>query len=156
MPKSNHGPKHKAKVKKRNILKQKQKQMENFKNPNGKMPISYTYHKDAPTVEVPMKAWQVINAMAKELQPLAMLVSTLEQVGQDHINDGTLIPVFQEDVEPEMKDGAPLLVNGQIQYKLRDSFWSSKTVNISAEEQPTSPASGIIVDINAPDAQTTN
>lgn len=128
MAQSKHRPKHKDTVKKNNIKKAKLKQQMNILKNQAeeakKMPISFSYHKDQDTVQVPMKAWQMLNALAKELQPLAQLVSVFEQVGQDHINDGTLIPVFQEDIEPEMKDGAPLVVNGQIQYKLKDAFWA--------------------------------
>lgn len=125
MAKSKNRPQHKVKKKKANIKKQKQREaMNDLKNKVANMPVSYTYHRDADHVKVPMRAWQMLNALAKELQPLAMLVSTFEQLGQDHINDGTLIPVFKEDVEIEMKDGAPLIVNGQVQHKVKEAFWA--------------------------------
>lgn len=127
MAKSRNRPQYKIKKKKNNIKKQKAKEMANeLKDKMAKMPVSYTYHKDADHVKIPMRAWQMLNSLAKELQPLAMLVSTFEQLGQEHINDGTLIPVFQEDIEAELQDGAPKIVNGQIQYKLKDAFWEGK------------------------------
>lgn len=126
MPKSKNRPAHAAKKKISNINKQKAKEMSNdLQKQAANMPVSYTYHKDADHVKIPMKAWQMLNSLAKELQPLAMLVSTFEQLGQEHISDGTLIPVFQGDIEPEMLDGAPRMVNGQIQYKLKDTFWDT-------------------------------
>lgn len=100
------------------------------------MPVSYTYHKDAESVQIPMKTWQMMNALAKELQPLAMLVSTFEQIGQEHIANGTLIPVFQGDIEPEMLDGVPKIVNGQIQYKLKDEFWEPKPQLVNPDGSP--------------------
>ncbi len=139
MPVSKHRPIHKEKVKENNIKKQKEREMDNqFNKKMADMPVSYTYHKDADHVTVPMKAWQMLNSLAKELQPLAMLVSTFEQLGQEHIADGTLIPVFKDDIEPEMKDGAPLLVNGQVQHKLKDSFWKDKPQKGKMTEKPES------------------
>lgn len=125
MPKSKHGPKHKAKVKANNIKKAKIKQMSNQQEKTqATLPVSYTYHKDATSVAIPMKAWQLLNSLAKELQPLAMLVSTFEQLGQEHIADGTLIPVFQADIEQEKDEqGNPKFQNGQPSFKLRDDFW---------------------------------
>lgn len=143
MPTSKHRPKHKAKKKENNIKKAKHKEaMNELKNKVANMPVSYTYHKDADHVKIPMRAWQMLNALAKELQPLAMLVSTFEQLGQDHINDGTLIPVFKEDLEVEMKDGAPLLQDGQVQHKLKDSFWAKK----ASPAEPVVEAPPLIVD----------
>lgn len=139
MPKSKHRPAFKVKKKENNIKKQKHKEaMNQLEQKVATMPVSYTYHKDADHVKVPMRAWQLLNNLAKELQPLAMLVSTFEQLGQEHINDGTLIPVFKDDIEPEMKDGAPLMINGQIQHKVKDSFWAKhKDANIAAKQEVT-------------------
>ena len=142
MAESKHRPKHKAKVKEKNIKKQKHREaMNDLKDKAANMPVSYTYHKDADHVKVPMRAWQMLNALSKELQPLAMLVSTFEQLGQDHINDGTLIPVFQADVEPEIKDNAPVIVNGQIQYKVKESFWATHPLFASDRPETSEPFS---------------
>jgi hypothetical protein len=134
MPKSKNRPAYAAKKKQTNIKKQKAREMSNdLQKQAANMPVSYTYHKDAESVQIPMKAWQMMNALAKELQPLAMLVSTFEQIGQDHIANGTLIPVFQGDIEPEMQDGAPKIVSGQIQYKLKDEFWEPKVQLVNSD-----------------------
>lgn len=101
------------------------------------MPVSYTYHKDAESVQIPMKAWQMMNALAKELQPLAMLVSTFEQIGQDHIANGTLIPVFQDDIEQEKDEvGNPKFQNGQPSLKLKDSFWEPAPQLVNPDGSP--------------------
>lgn len=137
MAKSKNSKYHNAFKKSSNIKKQKTRQMTNELNEKAAtMPISYTYHKDAKTVEIPMKAWQVLNSLAKELQPLAMLVSTFEQLGQEHISNGTLLPVYQKDIEPEMLDGAPKMVNGQIEYKLKDEFWEPKVKLVNQDGSP--------------------
>jgi hypothetical protein len=116
MAKSRNRPKYKAKKKKANIHKQKLKQMANeAKN----QPITFVYNKDKETVEVPIKMWQTLNQAAQQLQGIAVFVSTMETVGQIHMQDGTLLPVFQDDLEASNQrnpDGSP-------QMKIKDSFW---------------------------------
>jgi hypothetical protein len=116
MAKSKNRPKYKAKKKKANIHKQNLKQMANkAKNE----PITFVYNKDKETVEVPIKMWQTLNQAAQQLQGIAVFVSTMETVGQLHMQDGTLLPVFQDDLEvgtQKNPDGSP-------QMKIKDSFW---------------------------------
>jgi hypothetical protein len=116
MAKSRNRPKHKVYKKTKNLNKQKLREMANeLKN----QPITFVYNKDKETVEVPIKAWQTLNQAAQQLQAIAMFVSTMEVVGQQHMSDGTLLPVFQDDLEPSGQrnpDGSP-------QMKIKDSFW---------------------------------
>lgn len=84
-------------------------------------PVTYTYHKDATTVAVPIKAWQMLNQAANELRAISTFVAVMEQVGDQHMGDGTLLPVFADDLEAV--PGVPPLPNGQVQRKIKDSFW---------------------------------
>ncbi len=116
MATSKNRPKHKAYKKAKNIKKQQLREMANeAKN----QPLTFVYNKDKKTVEVPIQMWQAINQAAQQLQAIAVLVSTVEVVGQQHMSDGTLLPVFQDDLEPTGKmnpDGTP-------QVQIKDSFW---------------------------------
>ena len=116
MAKSKNRPKHKAVKKQRNIQKQKIREMINQAE---NQPVTFVYHKDKKTVEVPINLWQTLNQAASQLQAIAMIVSIMETVGQQHMQDGTLLPVFKDDVEPTGKtnpDGSPNV-------KIKDSFW---------------------------------
>lgn len=117
MAKSRNRPQYKVKKKKSNLKKQKLREMANqAKN----QPLTFVYNKDKETVEVPIKAWQTLNQAAQQLQGIAIFVSTMELVGQQHMQDGTLLPVFQEDLEVTSEknpDGSP-------QMKIKDSFWT--------------------------------
>lgn len=116
MAQSKHRPAHKAKKKVNNIKKQKLREMANeAKN----QPVTFVYNKDKETVEVPIKMWQTLNQAAQQLQSIAVFVSTMELVGQYHMQDGTLLPVFQDDLETtgqKNPDGSPAV-------KIKDSFW---------------------------------
>ena len=136
MAQSNHGPKHKAKKKKANIQKTKQRQMENNKvaQPQGEQPVNYTYHKDATTVAVPVKAWQALNMAAEKLADIAMFVSVMEQIGNEHMTDGTLMPIYKNDLEAIPGKFSP---KGEQQYQIKDSFWSKgKEPLIQTFEKP--------------------
>ena len=125
---SKHGPKFKAKKKKSNINKQKRREMENIEK---EQPKTFVYRKDRQTVEVPIQAWQILNQSAQQLQSIALFVSTMELVGQQHMTDGTLLPVFDRDLEPtgqKNPDGSP-------QVKIKDSFWE-KASPVMAMEKP--------------------
>ena len=98
MAQSKHRPKFKANKKRNNIKKQKQKEMQNA-NQEKENPVTWAYHKDRETVEVPIKAWQMINQAANELQAIARFVSVTEQIGNLHQQDGTLLPVYKDDLE---------------------------------------------------------
>ena len=121
MANSRHRPKHKAKVKAYNIQKQKRKEMENIQKEKAEQtPKTYTYHRDAKTVTVPLGAWQMLNQAARDLQPLAVFVSVMEQIGKDHMDDGTLLPVYQDDLEVVPGMAGP---KGEPQYRVKESFW---------------------------------
>lgn len=115
---SRNRPKYKVKKKKKLIQKQKQKQMDNIQK---KQPVTYTYHKDAETVAVPIRAWQMLNQSAESLRNIATFVSVMEQVGNQHMTDGTLLPVFDDDLE--VVPGSQPMANGQVQKQIKDSFW---------------------------------
>lgn len=112
-------------------------------NKEQEQPLTFMYDKDKQTVEVPIKAWQTLNQAAERLRDIAMFVSTMELVGQQHIADGTLRPVFKKDTEPVLQevtlpDGTKRLQqvigpDGQPQIKVRDSFWSKE----KSVEKPT-------------------
>lgn len=128
---SRNRPKHKAVKKKKNLEKQKLREMANeLKN----QPVTFVYNKDKDTVEVPLKMWQTLNQAAQQLQSIAVFVSTMELVGQYHMQDGTLLPVFQDDLETtgqKNPDGTP-------QLKIKDSFWirgtGDKTPKVEMEK----------------------
>jgi len=119
MPKSKNRKAHNIKKSISNFKKHKQRQMENIAK-NQKNPVTLVYHKDRKTVTVPLQAWQMLNQAAKELGPLANFVAVMENIGQQHMDDGTLIPVYQEDTEvipgTENNPGGP-------QRKITDEFW---------------------------------
>lgn len=120
MAKSKTSPRHKAYKKKKaaakQLIKHKVKQMEQNLQQG---PVTFVYHKDKQTVEIPLKDWQVLNQTASRLQDIAMFVATMEQIGRQHIEDGTLLPVFQSDL-----DYADNTTGGQP--KLKDSFWDKQ------------------------------
>jgi len=124
MAKSKTSDRHKAyskkKAKQKQLLKHKQKQMEQNLNQG---PVTFVYQKDKQTVEIPLKEWQTLNQAATRLQDIAMFVATMEQVGRQHIDDGTLLPVFQNDLEPT----TTLNPDGTPQMKIKDSFWTGKS-----------------------------
>ena len=125
MPKSNHGLKHKAKVTKHNIEKTKTKQMENFQEAKAKeQPETFTYDEAAQTVTIPMNAWQTLNHCALKLQEIGLFVSTMELIGQQHMADGTLIPVYSSDLEPT----GVVLPDGRSQKKIKADFWKKRSV----------------------------
>lgn len=136
MAKSRNRPAYKAKKKKSNIQKQKQKQMQNQQEAEAKkQPINWAYHKDAKTVEVPINAWLMINECARQLEPIARFVAVTEQIGQQHQIDGTLLPIYEGDVEaiPGKFDQM-----GRPAVKLKDSFWEGKTLKSAKPlEKPT-------------------
>lgn len=127
---SKNRPKHKAEKKKRILKKQKLREMANeLKN----QPVTFVYNKDKDTVEVPLKMWQTLNQAAQQLQAIAVFVSTMELIGQQHMQDGTLLPVFTDDLEQSGQknpDGTP-------QLKIKDSFWIRGTVEKAPLEKPT-------------------
>lgn len=134
MPKSKSSPRHKAYKKEKNekklLIKKQIKQMsENLT----KGPRTFTYHKNTKTVEVPLKEWQVLNDAANRLQDIAMFVSTMEQVGRLHLENGTLMPVFDSDLEPSETKNP----DGSFQLKIKDSFWNKGKIITGAEEKPT-------------------
>lgn len=119
MAKSKTSPKHKAYKKKKaaqkQLIKHKIKQMEQNLTQG---PVTFVYHKDKQTVEIPLKDWQVLNQTASRLQDIAMFVATMEQIGRLHIENGTLLPVYQSDLDFTGNPGeAP---------KLKDSFWDKQ------------------------------
>lgn len=119
MPKSKNRPQYKVKKKLTNIKKQKQREMQNAKQ---EQPVTFVYNKNKQTVEVPIQAWQTLNQAAQQLQSIALFVSTMELVGQNHMTDGTLLPVFNKDLEDIPGTLGP---NGKPQQKIKDSFWDS-------------------------------
>ena len=123
MAKSKSSPRHKEYKKKKTaeklLIKRKVKEMEQNLQQG---PVTFVYHKDKQTVEIPLKEWQILNQTASKLQDIAMFVATMEQVGRLHIEDGTLLPVFQNDLE--YSD------NPAEQPKLKDSFWSKTKSNL--------------------------
>lgn len=124
---SKHRPKFKAKKKQSNINKQKKREMQNTQN---EQPKTFVYNKYKDTVEVPIKAWQTLNQAAQQLQSIGLFVTTMELVGQQHMTDGTLLPVFEKDLVPT-GDKNP---DGSVQYKIRDEFWEA---SIPTMEKPT-------------------
>ena len=128
MGKSKNRPKYKVKKKASNILKQKEREMQ---NKNAEQPVTFVYNKNKSTVEVPLQAWQTLNQAAQQLQSIALFVSTMELVGQGHMTDGTLLPVFNKDLEDIP---GTLGANGRPQQKIKDSFWKSTPVVF--EESP--------------------
>ncbi len=119
MPVSKNRKKYSEFKKSNNINKQKLKQMNNTQKEN---PVTFLYHKDKDSVEVPMKAWQTLNQAAQALQSIALFVSTMEIVGQHHMADGTLVPVFSKDLEPSGVKNP----DGTDQLKIKDSFWEDR------------------------------
>lgn len=85
-----------------------------------KEPLTFVYNKYKKTVEVPINAWQALNQAADKLREIAMFVTTMEMVGQRHMTDGTLIPVFKEDTEPSGVKNP----DGTDQLKIKDAFWN--------------------------------
>lgn len=140
--------KRKSKIKihnqKFNNLKQKLSRM----SEKTSQPVTFVYNKDKSMVEVPIKLWQTLNQTAQQLQAIAMFVSTMESIGQIHMQDGTLLPVFSEDLEPsEFKnpDGSP-------QMKIKDSFWNTISIlkpEVPVKEEIVFNASGPLVKENA-------
>jgi hypothetical protein len=132
---SRNRPKHKAVKKKKNLEKQKLREMANeLKN----QPVTFVYNKDKNTVEVPLQLWQTLNQAAQQLQSIALFVSTMELIGQQHMQDGTLLPVFTDDLEQtgqKNPDGTP-------QLKIKDSFW----IRGKAEKTPMEKPSIIMAD----------
>jgi hypothetical protein len=130
MAKSRNRPQYKVKKKLANIKKQKQREMQNAKQ---EQPVTFVYNKNKQTVEVPIQAWQTLNQAAQQLQSIALFVSTMELVGQNHMTDGTLLPVFNKDLEDVPGTLGP---NGKPQQKIKDSFWESTPVVYSESPQP--------------------
>lgn len=130
MAKSKTSKGHKAYTKAKNLKKQKLREMANeLKN----QPVTFVYNKDKDTVEVPLKMWQTLNQAAQQLQSIAVFVSTMELIGQQHMQDGTLLPVFTDDLEQtgqKNPDGTP-------QLKIKDSFWIRGKVEKTPMEKPT-------------------
>lgn len=127
MAQSKHRPKFKAKKKKATINKVKQKQQDNMNAQKEKEnPVALEFHKDATTVTIPMNAWKTLVQCAKILEPLAMIIATMEQIGQAQVESGDLLPVYFDDTE-EIPGAKPQVnpSNGQtyIPRKIKDSFW---------------------------------
>lgn len=121
MAKSKTSERHKDYKKKKEIkkqqIKQKVKQMEQNLTQG---PVTFVYNKDKQVIEVGIKEWQALNQAATRLQDIAMFVATMEQIGRQHIDNGTLLPVFASDLEDGVNpDGTP----GK---KIKDSFWNNK------------------------------
>ena len=123
MAKSKTSPRHKEYTKKKTqqkqLIKHKIKQMEQNLNQG---PISFVYSKDKQTVEVPLQEWQALNAAADRLQDIAMFVTTMRLINQQHMQNGTLLPVFSTDIEKDPEggtnpDGSPKMI-------LKESFWT--------------------------------
>lgn len=122
MAQSKHGPKHKAKKKKLNIKKQKQKEMDNINERKAaENPVSFEFPKDAKTVNISINAWKSLVQCARVLEPLAMMIATMEQIGREQIENGELLPVYLDDTEPI--PGAQPNQYGQVPRKIKDSFW---------------------------------
>lgn len=121
MAKSKNRPAYKLKKKQKNIQKQKQKQMENQKQPR-----TWVYNKDKDSVEVPIKAWQTLNKAAEELSSIAVFVTTMELVGQQHMTDGTLLPVFDEDLTTV---AGP---DGKQRMEIKPEFWNKHSKKMEA------------------------
>jgi len=120
MAKSKTRPKHKAYKKNQAVKKQNVKnKIKQMKENLQQGPVTFVYHKDKNTVEIPLKDWQVLNQTASRLQDIAMFVATMEQIGRQHIEDGTLLPVYQSDLDFTGNPGE--------QPKLKDSFWENKS-----------------------------
>lgn len=131
MAKSKTSARHKAYTKKKNIQKQQKREMEN-KLKNTPQPINFAFHKDRKTVEIPIQLWQTLNETASRLQDIAMFVSTMQQVNQIHMSDGTLIPIFESDLVPtadKNPDGSPRM-------KLREDFYSDVQSKVPKVEEP--------------------
>lgn len=135
MAKSKNRPAYKAKKKKQNVHKQKLREMANEAK-NLEQPLTFVYNRDKQTVEVPIKAWQTLNQAADQLRGIALFVTTMELVGQQHMTDGTLLPVFKKDTEPSGVKNP----DGSDQLKIKESFWAENKPTVS--EAP----SKIIVD----------
>ena len=153
MGKSKHGPAHKIKKKKANIQKIKTKQMENFQEAKAKeQPVTFTYDENAQTVAIPMKAWQTLNHCAMKLQEIGLFVSTMELVGQQHMSDGTLLPVYNSDLEPT----GVTLPSGEAQKRIKPEFWQkrAKEKNVIVEKPTIITVDGqTIYDASSKEAQ---
>lgn len=137
MPKSKVRKDHTEKVNLRK--KNQQKEFKNLKTQllkmseqSTKQPLGFLYHKDKDTVEIPIRYWNVLNQSAQKLQDIALFVSTMDLVGQQHIQDGTLKPFYESDLEDDVT--APKNPDGSFKKKPKDSFWGEKTIKI---EKPT-------------------
>ena len=137
MAKSKNRPAYKVKKKKQNIHKQKLKEMANEAK-NMEQPLTFVYNREKQSVEVPIKAWQTLNQAADQLRGIALFVTTMELVGQQHMTDGTLLPVFKKDTEPSGVKNP----DGTDQLKIKESFWDENKTIPSVGEKP----SKIIVD----------
>jgi len=122
----------KSKVSKRQKLykqsKEKQKLINKTKTKKimsklDQQPVTFVYAKEKETVEVPLKEWLVLNQSANKLQDIAMFVATMEQISRQHIDNQTLLPVFQDDLEPSNEQNP----DGSFKMKIKDSFWTNQT-----------------------------
>ena len=110
----------KKRVQEKILIKNKTNQMLNKLE---QQPVTFVYAKDKETVEVPLKDWLVLNQSAKRLEDIAMFVATMEQIGRLHIDNQTLLPVFQDDLE-NSKEQNP---DGSYKMQIKDSFWAKKS-----------------------------
>lgn len=127
---SKHRKDFKVKKKKRTIQKQKEKEMQNAEKAK---PVNYTYHKDRTTVEVPLQAWQMLSYAASQLEPIGAFVSVMEQLSQQQKDEGVLMPIYADDLEPIPGKFGP---KGEQQYKLKDAFWNRGKSPILEIEKP--------------------
>jgi hypothetical protein len=123
MAQSKHGLKHKTKKKKANIKKAKQREMDNINQAKmDEQPVGFEFQKDAKTVTISLNAWKSLVQCAKVLEPLAMMISVMEQIGREQIESGELLPVFIDDTE--VIPGTQPDQYGRVQRKIKDSFWT--------------------------------
>lgn len=138
MSKSKLRKEHKEKVRLRK--ENHQKEIKKLKSQLSKMseqnltqqPLGFIYHKDKETVEVPIKLWNVLNQSAQKLQDIALFVSTMDLIGQQHIQDGTLRPFYESDLEDDLT--GPKNPDGSYKKKPKDSFWNKPKFEL---EKPT-------------------
>ena len=88
----------------------------------GEEPVSFEFDREATHVKVPINAWKTLVHCARVLEPLAMMIATMEQIGQTQIEEGELHPVYMDDTEPI--PGAKPDTQGRVPRKIKESFWN--------------------------------
>ena len=112
----------KAKKKAHNKAKNDLKHLNNMQEKQAQQqPVSFEFHKDATEVTIPINAWKTLVTCLKPFESLAMLFATVDQIGQQMVDKGDLLPVFFDDPEPI--PGAVPDAQGRVQRKIKDSFW---------------------------------